>query len=215
MVCRRFARELGVTVAAVEYRLAPEHPYPSSLEVCYAVLTWLAGLTAVDPNRIAVGGASAGRGLAAALALLARDRGEVTLAAQLLVYPMLDDPSGHEVGPDDSSHRLWSRASNRFGWSSYLGDADPNVAVPARHDDLGGLPAAWIGVGTADLFHDEDLAYAERLRAGGVPCDVEVVPDAFHGFDAIIAKATVSQSFSASQLAFLRRTLTQSETVGV
>ncbi len=214
-LCRRFARELGVTVASVDYRLAPEYPYPTSLEDCYAVLTWLAGLPAVDPNRVAVGGASAGGGLAAALALLARDRGEVTLAAQLLVYPMLDDRSGHEVGPDDSAHRLWTRASNRFGWSSYLGDADPNVAVPARHDDLSGLPAAWIGVGTVDLFHDEDLAYAERLRAAGVPCDVEVVPGAFHGFDAIAAKASVSQSFSASQIEFLRRTLTQSETVEV
>ena len=93
-LCRRFARELGVTVAAVDYRLAPEHPYPAPLEDCYAALTWLAALPAVDPARVAIGGASAGGGLAAALALLARDRGEVTPTLQLLAYPMLDDRSG-------------------------------------------------------------------------------------------------------------------------
>jgi acetyl esterase/lipase len=110
---------------------------------------------------------------------------------------------------------LWTRASNRFGWSSYLGDADPNVAVPARHDELSGLPAAWIGVGTVDLFHDEDLDYADRLRAAGVPCDVEVIPGAFHGFDGIAAKAPVSQAFFADQVAFLRRTLTERESAEV
>lgn len=212
VICRRFARQLGVTVASVDYRLAPEHPFPAPLEDCYAGLTWLAGLPAVDPDRVAIGGASAGGGLAAALALLARDRGEVNLAAQLLVYPMLDDRSGHAVGTDDSKHRLWSRASNRWGWSCYLGDADRNIAVPARHDDLSGLAPAWIGVGTADLFHDEDLVYAERLQAAGVPCDVEVVPGAFHGFDGVAAKAQVSQAFFAKQVDFLRHALVQRET---
>ena len=210
VICRRFARQLGVTVAAVDYRLAPEYPYPASLDDCYAALTWLAGLPAVDPTRVAVGGASAGGGLAAALALLARDRAEVDVAAQLLVYPMLDHRSGHDVGPDDSAHRLWSRSSNRWGWQCYLGDSDPNVAVPARREDLSGLPAAWIGVGTADLFHDEDLAYAERLRLAGVPCDVEVIPGAFHGFDGVAGKAPVSQAFFTTQVEFLRRRLTQS-----
>jgi acetyl esterase/lipase len=208
-VCRRFARQLGVTVAAVDYRLAPEYPYPIPLEDCYAALTWLAGLPSVDPAKVAIGGASAGGGLAAALALLARDRGEVDLAAQLLVYPMLDDRSGTQPGLDDPNHRLWTQSTNVYGWTSYLGDADPNVAVPARRDDLGGLPPAWIGVGTLDLFHDEDLAYAERLRTAGVPCEVEVVPGAFHGFDGVAAKAAVSQDFFASQADWLRRTLTQ------
>ncbi|MGU3498235.1 alpha/beta hydrolase [Mycobacterium sp. C31M] len=207
LLCRRFAEALGATVASVDYRLAPRHPYPAGLEDCYAALTWLAGLPAVDPGRLAIGGASAGGGLAAALALLARDRGEVSPAAQLLVYPMLDDRS---VGThlDDPGHRLWTHESNRFGWSAYLGTADPAVAVPARRDDLQGLPPAWIGVGTLDLFHDEDLAYAERLRAAGVPCDVEVVEGAFHGFDQIAPKTAVSQSFSDAQRAWLSRTLT-------
>jgi acetyl esterase/lipase len=210
-ICRRFARDLGITVAAVEYRLAPEYPYPIPLEDCYSALTWLAGLPAVDPARVVIAGASAGGGLAAALALLARDRGDIDVAAQVLVYPMLDDRSATAEGLDDSNQRLWSQSSNRYGWSSYLGDADPNVAVPARRDDLGGLPPAWLGVGTLDLFHDEDLDYAERLRAAGVPCELEVVQGAFHGFDGIVPKAPVSQSFHNSQVEFLRQTLRQTE----
>ena len=204
-LCRRFTRELGITVAAVDYRLAPEHPYPAPLEDCYSALTWLADLPAVDPARVAIGGASAGGGLAAALALLARDRGKVTPALQLLAYPMLDDRSG--TGPDNPNYRLWSPKSNRFGWTAYLGDADRQVAVPARRDDLAGLPPAWIGVGTHDLLHDEDLAYAERLIAAGVPCHVEVVPGAFHGFDQVVPKAAVSRSFFGSQCASLRTAL--------
>ncbi|PXX05195.1 alpha/beta hydrolase [Mycolicibacterium moriokaense] len=206
-LCRRFARALGATVASVEYRLAPEHPYPTPVEDCYSALTWLARLPAVDPKRVAIGGASAGGGLAAALAFVARDRGEVPVAAQLLVYPMLDDRSAIRTDVDDSGHRLWSLSSNRFGWDAYLGDADRNVAVPARREDLRGLPPAWVGVGTLDLFHDEDLAYAERLNAAGVPCEVEVVAGAFHGFDAVAAKAEVSQSFFKSQCAMLLRAL--------
>lgn len=208
-LCRRFAHALGITVAAVDYRLAPEFPYPIPVEDCYAALTWLSALPAVDPGKVAIGGASAGGGLTAALALLARERGEINLAAQLLVYPMLDDRSATQPGLDDAHHRLWNQKSNVYGWTSYLGDADPNVAAPARHQDLSGLPPAWIGVGTLDLFHDEDLAYAQRLRAAGVPCELEVVPGAFHGFDGIAAKAVVSQDFFASQVAWLRQTLGQ------
>ncbi len=203
-LCRRFASTLGVTVASVDYRLAPQHPYPAGLQDCYAALGWLAGLPSVDPAQVAIGGASAGGGLAAALALLARDRAEIPVAAQLLVYPMLDDRS---VGPDldHPGHRLWSQNSNGFGWSAYLGAADPAEAVPARREDLSGLPAAWIGVGSLDLFHDEDLAYAQRLRAAGVPCEVEVVPGAFHGFDAVARKSAVARSFFAHQSDWLRR----------
>jgi acetyl esterase/lipase len=204
-VCRRFSRALGITVASVDYRLAPEHPYPAALEDCYSALIWLAGLPAVDPARVAIGGASSGGGLAAALALLARDRGEVTPALQLLAYPMLDDRSG--ARPATPNYRLGSPKNNRFAWTAYLGDADPQVAVPARRDDLSGLAPAWIGVGTNDLVHDEDVAYAERLTEAGVPCRVEVVPGAFHLFDVVVPKAPVSQSFFASQCASLRTAL--------
>ncbi|ORW46888.1 alpha/beta hydrolase [Mycobacterium paraense] len=203
--CRRFSSKLGVTVASVDYRLAPEHPYPAPLEDCYSALVWLADLPAVDRDRVAIAGASAGGGLAAALALLARDRGEVRPAFQLLAYPMLDDRSSAAAA--SPHHRLWSTRSNRFGWAAYLGDADPRVAVPARRDDLAGLPPAWIGVGTHDLFHDEDLAYAGRLLEAGVPCHVEVVPGAFHGFDAVAAKAPVSRRFFESQCDSLRAAL--------
>ncbi|WP_163801504.1 alpha/beta hydrolase [Mycolicibacterium sediminis] len=209
--CRKLADQLGVTVAAVKYRLAPENPYPAALDDCHDALVWLAGLPAVDPSRVAIAGASAGGGLAAALALAARDRGRVDVAAQVLVYPMLDDRSARQAGLDSANHRLWTQASNVFGWASYLGGADPESAVPGRRTDLAGLPPAWIGVGSLDLFHDEDLAYADRLREAGVPCDVEVVRGAFHGFDGLAPKAAVAQSFFADQVDFLRRNLTQTE----
>lgn len=204
-VCHAFRKKAGITVASVEYRLAPEHPYPASLEDCYSVLTWLADLPGVDPGRVAIGGASAGGGLAAALALLARDRGEVKPALQLLVYPMLDDRSSATA--DKPNYRLWNTRANRFGWTAYLGGADPQVAVPARHDDLSGLPPAWIGVGSNDLFHDEDLVYAERLKSAGVPCEVEVVPGVFHGFDLLVPKVQVSRQFLDRQCDVLRAAL--------
>lgn len=203
-ISRKLARDLGITVAAVEYRLAPENPYPAGLEDCYKALQWLTRLPAVDPSRIAIGGASAGGGMAAALAFLARDRGEISPVAQLLVYPMLDDRSAHHAHLDAVEARLWNRRSNQFGWAAYLGDADPAVAVPARRTDLAGLPPAWIGVGTLDIFHDEDVAYAERLNAAGVACELEVVDGAFHGFDQLVPKSLVSQDFFARQVAHLR-----------
>lgn len=202
-LCRQFSRVLGITVASVDYRLAPQHPYPAALEDCYAALTWLAGLPAVDAARVAIGGASAGGGLAAALALLARDRAEVTPVRQLLVYPMLDDRSAQL--PHNPHVRLWDPVSNKFGWDAYLGGADRQVAVPGRRNDLSGLAPAWIGVGTLDLFHQESVAYAERLRDAGVPCDLEVVPGAFHAFDRLVARSSVSRSFFGSQCASLAK----------
>lgn len=206
-LCRRYVQRLGITVAAVRYRLAPEHPYPIPLEDCYRVLTWLAGLPGVDADRIAIGGASAGGGLTAALSFLARDRGEVTPVLQVLSYPMLDDRT---VDPalDHPGFRLWNTRSNRFGWTSYLGGADPDVAVPARRTDLVGLAPAWLGVGTLDLFCAEDLAYAARLTAAGVACEVHEVPGAFHGFDGLVPKAAVSQAYFDSTCASLHRALT-------
>ena len=205
-LCRRYVQRLGIVVAAARYRLAPEHPYPIPLEDCYTVLTWLAGLPGVDADRIAIGGASAGGGLAAALGFLARDRGEVSPVLQVLSYPMLDDRT---VGPelDKPGFRLWNTRSNRFGWTSYLGGADPAVAVPARRTDLAGLAPAWLGVGTLDLFCAEDLAYAARLNAAGVECEVHEVPGAFHGFDGLAPKAAVSQADFDSTCAGLRRAL--------
>lgn len=203
-LCRRYVERLGFVVAAAKYRLAPEHPYPIPVEDCYNVLTWLTELPGVDPHRIVIGGASAGGGLAAALAFLARDRGEVRPVLQVLSYPMLDDRT---VDParDDRGFRLWDTASNRIGWTSYLGGADKSVAVPARRDDLAGLPPAWIGVGTLDLFHAEDLAYAERLNVAGVRCEVHEAPGAFHGFDGIAPKTSVAQQYFDSKCDAMHR----------
>ena len=205
-LCRRYVERLGIVVAAVRYRLAPESPYPLGLQDCYSALSWLSRLPGVDADRIAIGGASAGGGLAAALAFLARDRGEVKPVLQVLSYPMLDDRT---VDPalDDRGFRLWNAASNRIGWTSYLGGADPAIAVPARREDLAGLPPAWIGVGTLDLFHDEDLAYADRLNAAGVPCEVHEVAGAYHGFDGIAPKSSVAQAYFDSKCASLQRAL--------
>lgn len=197
-LCRRLAALLGATVAALDYRLAPRHPYPAALDDGAAALTRLAATPTVDPARMAVGGASAGGGLAAALALRARD--DATLpdpVLQVLSYPVLDDRSAGL--PPNRRYRLWTPAANRFAWACYLGDADPAVAVPARREDLRGVAPAWIGVGTHDLFHGECLAYADRLISAGVACQLEVVPGAFHGFDLLAPWKTVSQNYFASQ----------------
>jgi acetyl esterase/lipase len=190
---------------AVDHRLAPEHPYPTPLEDCYAALLWLTRQPWVDPDRVAIGGASAGGGFAAALALLARDRGEVSPAHQMLVYPMLDDRTG--AATNQPTRVMWSGRDNQIAWHWYLGDADRRVAVPGRREDMAGLPPAWIGVGTLDLFHDEALAYGGRLRDAGVPAHVHVAEGAFHAFDLIVPNAAVSQRFFASQCRALRSAL--------
>lgn len=208
-LCRAFVEATGCVVAAVNYRLAPEHPFPTPLEDCYAALAWLAADPGVDPDRIAIGGASAGGGLAAGLALLARERGEVQPAFQLLVYPMLDDRTALRTDIDEKHLRLWNNRSNAFGWTAYTGlpvgapEVSP-LAAPAREEDLAGLPPAWVGVGTLDLFHDEDVAFAERLRAAGVECKLDVVEGAFHGFDGMAPKAEVVRAFHTAQVEALR-----------
>jgi acetyl esterase/lipase len=202
------ARDLGIVIASVDYRLAPMHPFPAPLDDCYTALQWLHDQPDVDPARIAVGGASAGGGLAASLAQLAHDRGRLPIAFQLLIYPMLDDRSAVRPEVDGRHFRLWTQTSNYFGWRAYLGqepgsDAVTAPAAPARRASLAGLPPAWIGVGTNDLFHDEDLEYAARLTAAGVTCTVEVVDGAFHGFDVVAAKTAVAKEFQASWSAAL------------
>lgn len=218
-LCRRMADELGAVAASVGYRLPPEHPYPAPLDDCYAALQWLAAQSDVDPERIAVIGLSAGGGLAASLALRARDRGEIALAGQVLAYPMLDDRTDESAAAHPRMLRLWNGRSNRLGWGMYLGagTAGPaatpldagalELAVPARRTDLSGLPPTWIGVGTLDLFHNEDLEYARRLTEAGVPTDLHVVPGGYHAFDASEPTAAVSIDFVQRQLDALRRML--------
>lgn len=206
-VAHHYAKSLRIPVVSVEYRLAPEHPYPVPVEDCYTALRWLTEQPWVDPTRIAIGGASAGGGLTAALALLARDRGEITPAFQLLVYPMIDDRTAERTDIDESAFRLWGNGGNRFGWNAYLGNTDRDKAVPARRQDLAGLPPAWVGVGSADLFLDEDMAYAKRLKAAGVPCTLKVIANAFHGFDQLVIGSSISKRFFESQFVCLRKAL--------
>lgn len=189
-----FLRCVGVSVG---YRLAPETPFPGPLEDCYAALRWAyqnAGDLGIDPGRIGIIGGSAGGGLAAGLALLARDRAEIPVAFQVLSYPMLDDRptlSGRAGAP------LWGPSANQFGWRSYLGGLSPEqdipgYAVPARATGLAGLPPAFITVGNLDGLLDEDIAYARRLIAAGVPTDLHVFSGAPHAFDSMLPGTAVA-----------------------
>ena len=209
------ARELGCLVVSPDYRLAPETTYPGQIEDCYAALKWLyvhAEELGVDRQRIAIGGESAGAGLAAALALLARDRKEVPLIFQLLIYPMIDDRTAVRTDiPDHHGEFIWTRENNYFGWTSLLGDepGGDNVspyAAAARARDLSGLPPAFIGVGSLDLFLEEDMNYASRLLRAGVPTEFHVYPGAFHGFEVAVDADVTRRAVHSSRDA-LRRAL--------
>lgn len=208
-------QELAMVVVSVDYRLAPDAPFPAPLEDCYTALRWAcdhARELGIDPNRIAIGGDSAGGGLAAALAQLACDRGEVRPGFQLLVYPMLDDRTVLQAEVKNREYMSWSPESNRLGWECYLGqapglEAAAPYSVPARRADCSGLPPAWIGVGTLDLFYEEDIAYAQKLKDCGVDCELVCVPGAFHGFDVFNHGLPVVQAFHQSQVAALKKYL--------
>ena len=211
--CIQYVRELGIVVVSVDYRYAPKFPFPAGLEDCYAVLKWIASHAqqlGVDNQRIAIGGASAGGGLAASLVHLAVDRKEINPIFQLLVYPMLDDRTVLRAEIDDSNSITWNQKSNRFGWESYLGkkcgdENMPAYAVPARRKKLSGLPKTWIGVGTVDLFFDEDSTYARRLKGAGIQCELYIVPGAFHGFDVFNPQVPLVQDFRKSQISALKK----------
>jgi acetyl esterase/lipase len=186
----RWCQQFPLVGVSVEYRLAPETPYPGPLDDCMAGLAWVvdhAGELGVDSDRIGVAGVSAGGGLAAALALRVRDEGALQLRFQLLECPMVDDRQ-HTPSSQLDELVIWSRESNTLGWRSYLGslygagDDIPYHAVPARCDDLSGLPPALVTVGGADGFRDEDIEYALRLNQSGVPTELHVYPGAPHGF---------------------------------
>lgn len=209
-----WAADLDCFVATVEYRLAPETRYTGSIEDNYSALRWVyrhAHELGVDPARIAVMGESAGGGHAALLALTARDRGEVPVAFQALIYPMLDDRTGSSRQPPGNEGRIiWTAPDNRVAWEAFLGQKPgtatvPAAAVPARREDLAGLPPAFIGVGSIDLFCDEDMRYAQRLAAAGVATELSVAPGAFHGFDLIAPSTEIARSFVATKMQALRR----------
>ena len=196
------ARDIGAVVVSPDYRLAPENPFPAGLDDCMATLKWMAKQAdelGIDPDRIAVHGVSAGGGLAAAVAQRAFDEG-IPLRAQALVYPMLDDRTVLRDDHAGCGELTWSPSSNRFAWTAYLGreprmsDA-PEYAAPARRTDVAGLPPAWIGVGELDVFYEEDVAYAEKLKAAGVPCELVTVAGMYHGADQLAPKALSMRNF--------------------
>ncbi|HEY2178921.1 MAG TPA: alpha/beta hydrolase [Caulobacteraceae bacterium] len=185
------ALELNCAIVSVDYRLAPETRAPGAVEDCYAALAWVHSdpdAVGVDPKSVGVMGESAGGGLAAALALLARDRGEYRLPFQHLIYPMLDDRTCATEPHPFAGEFVWNAASNRYGWTALIGAeaGSENVspyAAPARAESLAGLPPTFISTGALDLFVDEDIDYARRLMRAGVPTELHVYPGAFHGFD--------------------------------
>jgi triacylglycerol lipase len=212
---RPMAMTLGCIIVSVDYRLAPEVRFPGAIEDCYAALAWVfehATELGVDSQRIGVMGESAGGGLAAALALLARDRGKYRLAFQHLIYPMIDDRTCVTSDPHPYTGEFtWTAAGNTFGWSSLLSvppgsDGVSPYAAAARAQDLAGLPPTFISTGALDLFLEEDLEYARRLTRHGVPVELHVYPGAIHGFD-MMPTAQVAVSARRDRLDALRRVL--------
>lgn len=191
---RKSAIDLKAVLVFVDYRLAPEHPFPKPLHDCYQALRWMfieGAAFGIDCSRIALSGTSAGGGLAAALAILARDRGEFSVIFQHLLCPMLDDRTVNEAEPHPFVGQfVWTRESNRFGWKAYLGcepggDGVSAYAAPSRVVDMAGLPPTFLAVGALDLFLEESLDYARRLTRAGVACELHVYPGVFHGAAAI------------------------------
>jgi len=213
----RWAEKLGITIASIEYRLAPEFAYPVPLEDCYSGLSWVAAnasMLGIDPDLIGIGGASAGGGLAAGLCLLARDRGEIAFGFQLLMYPMIDDRN--ETRSSSFDVPVWPRPANLLGWSAYLGDSygKSNIspyAAPARAIDLSNLPPTFIGVGSLDLFLDEDISYAQQLVRAGVSTDLRCYAGAPHGFDRSAAGSVIAQSCLCDAETFLSSAIRRME----
>lgn len=207
-LCSRLAAELGIVVISVDYRLAPEHPFPAALDDCYAALEWIhrdAEALGIDTAKVAIGGDSAGGGLAACLAQMVHDRGGPPVCFQVLEYPMLDDRTALRIGHDAI---VWTNASNRYAWESYLGGPlrqyeGRMYAAASRRVDLTGLPPAWIGVGDIDLFHDEATEYGDRLRAAGVACDTYVVPGMYHAADQFVPESATMKAFVAQMISAL------------
>ncbi len=214
-VLQDWAVEVPSVIVSVEYRLAPEYPHPAPVEDCYAGLVWTAEHAAelgIDPDRLIIAGASAGGGLAAGVALLARDRGGPALAGQMLLCPMIDDRNDTPSAVQMAGRGVWDRTANDTGWTALLGadrggpDVSP-YAAPARATDLSGLPPAFIDVGSAETFRDEDVAYASRIWQAGGRAELHVWPGGFHGFDLLAPQAAVSQEARAARVRWLKRLL--------
>jgi acetyl esterase/lipase len=210
-----WAAEFGLLVISVEYRLAPEHPYPAGIEDAYAGLIWAvehADELGAAPDRVLLAGASSGGGMAAGLALLLRDRGALRPLGQLLMYPMLDDRNDTPSATQMAGLGVWDRTANETGWTALLGDARggtdvPAYAAPARAADLSGLPPTFLEVGTTETFRDEVIDYATRIAQAGGEVELHLWPGAFHAFDFWVPGARISQDASEARVRWLRRLL--------
>lgn len=200
---------------AVDYRLAPEYPYPTPLEDCYAGLVWFSGHAdslGVDKNRIAVAGTSAGGGLTASVALMARDFGGPPLAFQMPLYPMIDDRFMTPASKEEFGNRVWNNTDNRYAWKIYLGDLAGTEQVtpymaPARAADLTGLPPTYSCVGTLDPFRDDTINYISRLGQAGVPIEFHLYPGAYHAFEALAPDTDYSRHASEEYVRVLKKAL--------
>ncbi|WP_375541023.1 alpha/beta hydrolase [Paenibacillus tyrfis] len=200
VLCECFVKAANCIVISPDYRLAPEHPFPAAIEDCYAALEWITNRAEemnIDLSRIAIGGASAGGGLTAALALMARDKGGPAICFQMPLYPMIDDrnvtPSSHEI----THQAVWNRANNLAAWKMYLGehahgDISP-YAAPSRAKSLAGLPPVYTCVGQLDPFRDETIDYVARLAQAGVDVEFQLYPGCYHGFEHVVPDAEISQ----------------------
>jgi acetyl esterase/lipase len=206
--------ELKITVASVGYRLAPEHPFPAAVDDCHRAWEWVlanAARLGVDPDRVAIGGQSAGAGLAAGLVQRLADEGGRQPAAQWLFCPMLDDRTAANRDLDAGGYKVWDNTANLTGWSAYLAqepgaESTPPYASPGRRQNLAGLPPTWIGTGTVELFHAEDRAYAEALRRAGVDCTLDEVEGAPHAFESD-SRLRLAQDYLQRSKAWLRAKL--------
>ena len=209
--CATWAAMHRCVVVSVDYRLAPETSAPGLVDDCFAAATWLAAHAAelgVADDRIMIGGASAGGGLAAGTVLRARDERGPTFVGQLLVYPMIDHRNETTSSHAIQDLRVWNRSANEAAWAAYLGDADATAySSPSIADDLSGLPPAYINVGTFDMFHDEDVAYATALNRAGVACELHVYPGAFHASNGFLPDHPLSLRWAAGENAFIARCL--------
>jgi acetyl esterase/lipase len=210
--CLQICATLGLSLVSVDYRLAPEHPFPAGVEDCYAALVWAAGNVGElggDAARLAIGGSSAGGGLAAAVALMARDRGGPALAFQLLIYPVLDDRLGTRSMRDFTDTPMWNRPNSEHMWRHYLGGRPSEVspyAAPARAARLEGLAPCYLMTAEFDPLRDEGIEYAARLLQAGVPTELHNYAGTFHGFD-LAGTAPISAAAVQEQLEALRRAL--------
>lgn len=206
--------QLGVSIISVEYRLAPEHPFPAALFDCFAALKWLSNYAEnlnIDSQRIAIVGESAGGGLAAGLSLYARDHSDIKVAFQYLIYPMIDHTNIHSNKAIGSDAILWNHANNKFGWQAYLGDGVSDdmlqYAAPYTSTNLSALPPSYIAVGDQDLFYRENLRFTERLKLDGNVTQLEIYAGGFHGFAEVSPTAAISQRFNNDLINALRDAL--------